>query len=352
MTERENLLRTIRFEGPEWIPMKVYITGSCWNYYGQEALLDLMETHPVLFPGFERPKGPTKRDVKPWQDSAQPYRDPWGCVWETTEDGITGSVTEHPLAGWGDFDGYLPPDPALTKGRLPVGSQDWADEGERIRQQKDEGVFTLGGLPHGHTFLRLFFLRGYENLILDMADEDPRLNELIGLIESFNLYLVRRYVEMGVDQINYPEDLGMQSGPMLSPAQFRSYITPAYNRIMAPAREAGCLIHMHSDGDVRELADDLLGLGIHSLNIQDLVNGIDWIREHLKGRVCVDLDIDRQNVVRCGSPKDVKELIREEVAKLSAPEGGFMIKADIYPGTPLENVRALLDALEAHRTSL
>jgi hypothetical protein len=27
---------------------------------------------------------------------------------------------------------------------------------------------------------------------------------------------------------------------------------------MAPAREAGCIVHMHSDGDIRTLVDDLM----------------------------------------------------------------------------------------------
>ena len=61
---------------------------------------------------------------------------------------------------------------------------------------------------------------------------------------------------------------------------------------MAPARRAGCVVHMHSDGDIRELVDDLLEVGIDVINLQDLVNGIQWIEAHLKGRVCIDLDIE------------------------------------------------------------
>ena len=52
---------------------------------------------------------------------------------------------------------------------------------------------------------------------------------------------------------------------------------------MAPALEAGCIVHMHSDGDIRSLVDDLILSGVQVINLQDLVNGIDWIRERLKG---------------------------------------------------------------------
>ena len=171
------------------------------------------------------------------------------------------------------------------------------------------------------------------------------------MVELFNLHTIRRYVEMGVDQMGYAEDLGMQQGPMLSPAHFRKYIKPAYRRMMKPAKDAGCILHMHSDGDIRQLTDDMLDLGLDVLNLQDLVNGIDWIRDNLKGRVCIDLDVDRQRIVRFGSPEDVDDLIREEVEKLASPEGGLMMIAGIYPGIPLENLRALMDAMENYCTA-
>lgn len=43
MTRRENILRAIRFENPETIPMKFGISGACWAHYDQNALQDLME---------------------------------------------------------------------------------------------------------------------------------------------------------------------------------------------------------------------------------------------------------------------------------------------------------------------
>ena len=119
---------------------------------------------------------------------------------------------------------------------------------------------------------------------------------------------------------------------------------------MAPAKEAGCIIHMHSDGDIRELANDLIEGGVEIINLQDLVNGIDWIAERLKGRVCIDLDIDRVQVTRFGTPEDIDALIREEVEKLGSREGGLMMIYGLYPVVPLENVKALMDPMERYST--
>jgi hypothetical protein len=102
---------------------------------------------------------------------------------------------------------------------------------------------------------------------------------------------------------------------------------------------------MHSDGDIRALVDDLIAGGVEVINLQDLVNGVEWIAARFAGRVCVDLDIDRQSVTRFGTPAQIDALIRQEVTCLGRKEGGLMMVYGLYPGAPLENVRALMDAM-------
>lgn len=343
-TITDNTLRAIRFERPEHIPMIFWINPACRHHYPQDALLELMAEHPLLFPGSALQDNlPPALD--PWERAGTPYTDAWGCVWETTDDGITGAVTKHPLADWDALRSFTPPDPAHTNGMAPT---DWAIAKDKILKTKAEGKHSAGSLEHGHAFLRLSYLRGYENLLFDMADADKRLRRLFEMVESFSAGIVQRYVDLGVALMRYPEDLGAQHGPMLSPEHFRTYIKPIYERLMAPAREAGCLIHTHSDGDIRELADDLTASGVDALNLQDLVNGIDWIAANLKGRVCIDLDIDRQQITRFGTPEQIDELIRREVQMLGAPKGGLMMIYGLYPGVPLENVKAIADAMERY----
>ena len=342
----DNTLRAIRFERPEYIPMIFWINPACWHHYPQEVLVELMAEHPLLFPDFS---GEHKAlpELAPWERAGTAYVDAWGCVWTTTDDGITGSVTQHPLEDWGALQNFTPPDPAQTNGMAAI---DWSTIKTKILNARAGGKHGAGSLEHGHAFLRLSYLRGYENLLFDMADKEKRLRQLSEMVESFSVEIVRRYIECGVAMMRYPEDLGMQLGPMLSPEQFNMYIKPLYEHVMAPAREAGCLIHMHSDGDIRELADDLVAGGVDALNLQDLVNGIDWIEANLKGRVCIDVDIDRQQITRFGTPEQIDELIRREVQQLGSPEGGLMMIYGLYPGVPIENVKALMDAMEQYAT--
>lgn len=345
MTPRENMIKTITFDYPEYIPMTFHINAACWNHYEHEQLFELMESHPLLFPGWKRPE----RDFKPEYGSNArkdvPFTDDFGCLWKTTDDGITGTVVEHPLEDWANFATYQAPDPEKCMGIGPI---DWEKTAKAVAAAKAAGHFTSGGLRHGHTFLQLCDIRGYENLLFDMEDEEPMLWKLIELVEHFNAVIVDKYLQMDVDMMGYAEDLGMQVGPMLSEKNFRKYIQPSYRRLIQPARDRGKFIHMHSDGDIRLLVDDIIDSGVNVINLQDLVNGIDWIAARFRGKTCVDLDIDRQSVTRFGTPAQIDALIREEVEKIADPAGGLMMIYGLYPGVPVENIKALMDAMERY----
>jgi hypothetical protein len=345
MSRRENMLRTIRFERPERIPMIFCIAPACRYYLPPGAIEDLMESHPLLFPWFKRKPGPPPSNVAPPRPA--PYVDAWGVTQASPEEGIASVAVKHPLADWSAFDTYTPPPmPELKdeeKARPNLAAENRA-------KALAEGNLIHGGLPHGHTFLRLCEIRGYEGVLCDMADGEPRLWRLIEMVEAHNTALVRCALQRGAEFMSYPEDLGMQVGPMLSPEHLRTYLKPSYTRLMKMARDAGCIIHMHSDGDIRTLVDDLVDSGVEVVNLQDLVNGLDWIRDRFKGKVCIDLDIDRQSVTRFGTPKDVDDLIRTEVETLGSREGGLMMIYGMYPGIPLENAKALMDAMEKYST--
>lgn len=343
--ERETILKAIRFEKPEYIPMQFSINASCWNAYPQEALFDLMESHPFLFPDFVRPQTPYVPCYSNVAKKNHPYTDDWGCLWETTTDGITGTVTKHPLDDWVKYNAYQIPNPEKCMG---IGNIDWDMEKKRISQMKAEGQLVKRGLRHGHTFLQVCDIRGYEDVMYDMQDEEPMIRVLLEKIVEFNLYIIQQYAEMGVDIMIYAEDLGMQVGPMISPNHFKEYILPCYEKMMRPAKEKGILVHMHSDGDIRTLAPLLLDCGVDILNLQDMVNGIGWIKENLKGKVCIDLDIDRQRITPYGTEKEVDQLILEEVRELGSAQGGLTMIYGLYPGVPLKNVKALMDAMEKY----
>ena len=350
MTKRDNYLRTARFEKPDCIPISININQSCWNHYPKDFLWEMIETHPLLCDWFESMPEEEKRQIDNpiFRENArkdQPYTDPWGCVWETSMDGIVGVVTHEPLKKWDDFADFKMPDPDLTDGCTPV---NWGYKKRMFEGLAKSGDLRMAGVPHGHTFLRLIDLMGYENLIFNMMDEDPDLDKLVAMIQKFNLEVTKRYLECDLDVIAFPEDLGMQQGPMLSPDNFRKYIKPSYQKLFAEAKQKDALIYVHSDGDLHALIDDLIDVDTDILNLQDLVNGVDWIRDNLKGRVCIELDIDRQDITLRGTPSEIDSHIKNVVQKLGSKDGGLMMIYGLYPEIPMENVKAVMDAMERY----
>lgn len=341
---KKNKLKAIQFDRPDFIPMNFHINESCFDAYDEDALMELMEQHPFLFRDFHRrKKGERHYDLNARKD--EPYTDDFGCVWKTSTDGITGTVVEHPIKDWETYANYRFPDPETSNGLHAI---DWTKIEEGYRINRENGALCEGGLRHGHTFLQLCDLRGYENLLLDMMDEEPMLWDLVHKLEEFNLAQIRHLLKAGADIVAIPEDLGMQSGPMLSVESFLKYIQPSYRRFAQEVRNAGKLIHMHSDGDIRLLAEHIVEGGVEILNLQDLVNGIDWISQQFKGKICIDLDIDRQLITPFGTPEQIDALVREEVEKIGSKEGGLTMIYGLYPGVPLENVKAIMDAMERY----
>lgn len=295
MSSRPNEVRAALFDKPDHIPMTFVVNDSCWMNYDQNQLCDLLESHPFLFPEFKRPELPFVPNYSYVARKDEPYKDDFGCLWKTSMDGITGCVVEHPLADLDDLATYVWPDPEKCMG---IGAVDWAAEQKRL-----------------------------------------------DALKAFNQGIVDHYLDIGVDQMSYAEDLGMQVGPMISPSLFKTYIKPSYQRIMKKAREKGALIHMHSDGDIRTLVDDLVDGGVQVINLQDKVNGVDWIASHFANRTCVELDIDRQETTLNGTPEDTDQMIREDVEKLSSPSGGLWMIYGLYPQIPIENAKAVMDAM-------
>lgn len=341
-SSRENLLKTIRFQSPDYIPMTFHINAACWNHYDRNALLDLMEAHPFLFPDFQRPASFPEPEYDVNARADMPYTDDFGCVWKTSMDGIVGSVVEHPLADISRYPAYRFPDPEKSMGLGPV---DWGAFEAEVARQKALGQMTYGDLRHGHTFQQLCDIRGYMDTLMDLTDEEPEVLELLEQLCQFNLAQIHHFLRADVDIVRIPEDLGMQMGPMISPGLFREHIKPLYQRMLEPVRRAGKIIHMHSDGDIRTLVDDIIEGGVDIINLQDLVNGVDWIGKKFRGRTCVDLDIDRQKITPFGTPAEIDAHIRHCIETIGCPEGGLMLIYGLYPGVPLENAAALMDAM-------
>ena len=345
MNPRENFLRTVEMDYPEWIPCSIALTPPIWHTY-RERLEDLILKYPSIFGEYKR--GSVDFDDFGIRRKGNTFTDEWGCVWLFLKDGLQGQVVKHPLESWDNLKDYKPPDPiaigAFPREGLPP-HPTFDEARAQIMKAKARGRLAAGSSAHGFLFQRLYYLRGFRNLMLDFVRKPPELQVLIDMVVDYNMKIVNKWLEFGVDLIGFGDDLGTQTRLTINPRTFRKYIIPAYSKIFKTVRAAGAHVHLHSDGHIIEVAEDLMEAGVTILNLQDLVNGLKEIKKVCKGRVCIDLDIDRQRIIPFGTPSRVKRHVEKAIKMLNSPSGGLMITVGIYPPTPLENIDALCEVL-------
>lgn len=345
MTDRENYLRTVDFGYPEYMPATVYLNmASRIEHKGD------MDAVVARFPEYFPYIKPGETDYSEYGDGACDITEPdaWGYKWHYKMHGIEGCVIDPPLDDWSKFAAWQAPDSDLWLDR--GGKRDWHAELKEIAERKQNGLLTRGGLVHGFLFLRLQYLMGFENLMVSMAEEEPKLFELIDIIDRENLKITRHYCDAGVDLMEMPEDLGAETSMVISKDMFRKYILPSYRKLIAPCRKNNVRVSIHSDGYILPILDDLIEVGMDIINPQDLCNGIYNLEKALKGRACIRLDLDRVKITPRGTRAEIFELIEEEVKVLGSEKGGLEFIYGVYPPTGPEQVSYVCEAFRKYRT--
>ena len=127
---------------------------------------------------------------------------------------------------------------------------------------------------------------------------------------------------------------------------FRRHLKPRYARLIDLYKRHDVLIEFHSCGDILELVDDFVDLGIDILNpiqpraIRDLAT----LRRKTQGRMALKGGVDTQYTLTLGTPDDVRAEVRERIATLHR-EGGYICGPDQSIPMPEANSRALDDAI-------
>jgi len=151
------------------------------------------------------------------------------------------------------------------------------------------------------------------------------------------------------------DDMGQQTGTLVSPKTFRAVIKPRFARVYQAARRLldeinpACKIMAHTDGDVYPIIPDYLEMGLDVLNpTQPYVAEMDHevLKREFGNRLSFHGGIDLQKVMPFGTPDEVRAEAIKTMRALG-PSGGYILSPTHYlqPDVPPENVIALRDAV-------
>ena len=200
-------------------------------------------------------------------------------------------------------------------------------------------------------------LRGYENFMVDLLSDELMVRKLLDyLIEGYcrRVDWLAPFLKDSVDIILLNDDLGTQSGPMISPSTYRTYIKPYQKKFFQYVKKAfGKPILFHSCGAVREFIPDLIEIGVDAINpVQLSAKGMDL--KALKHDFGNDITfwgggIDTQTVLNRKPPTEVEDAVKQSIDILS-PGGGFVFCPvhNIQPDVTPENIITMYNVLDQY----
>lgn len=310
--ETELLIQAMLYKRPERIPVCVSVLPAAWLRMEGE-MRRLAKEYPDLLD----PPGEGGVHI-PDSYRAGSFLDEWGCRWTNVDEGMEAIVTDHPVPRREDIAGLsIPPN-------------------------RD------GRLPHGFMYLRLLDLRGFEEAMYDFADECDELDILIGKVLKYNCRQIEAILPTAGPLVSFGDDLGMQNGLAIGPEKWRRYMKPCYQKMYRMVRDTGRLVYMHTDGMIYEIMPDLMECGVNMLNPQFSANGLDNLERVCRGKIPINLDLDRQ-MFPFATPSELHDHVRECVERLYLPEGGLGLNVEFNYETPIENMAAVLEALRKYR---
>ncbi len=210
----------------------------------------------------------------------------------------------------------------------PGPSPDWFDFSDfaaRLEPWRDFAVMASGPSVFQHPT----FLRGIENLMLDMAVNPEMAHYLMDRFTNFYLaYFDRMFAAAGgrIDILRQADDLGTQRGLFLSPAMFRTFIKPRIAAIADLAHAYDIKFMFHTCGAVRPLIGDLIDAGVDILDPLQAAKGMEprTLKDDFGHRLCFHGGICTQHLLPKGTLGQVKSEVRR-IAGILGRGGGYIL---------------------------
>lgn len=343
MNSRERMLAVINHQKPDRIPTDIWATDEVWaklrKHFGPGA--DIAAQLRIDGIAGVGPKyiGPPIPPV-PEGESL----DMWGKRFRRVHY-ATGAYMEQcawPLADATSIDD-------LERYRWP--SADWFDYSQvpaAARAAREKQVVMSGYMA---PFFFHNLLRGLEVSLMDPFDDPEFTDHLLKRLCDFfyeHHYRTFEACKGLIDTAQVTDDLGSQTGPLISMDTFRRFYRPHMQRFIDLCHSFGIKVFHHDDGAIRAFIPDLVEMGIDILNpIQAYCPGMemDGLKRDFGSRLCFHGAIDNQRILPFGTPDEVRAEVRHAIDTLASDGTGYILAPchNLQAVTPVENIIAMYD---------
>ncbi len=280
----------------------------------------------------------------PEQEKLERQTTTWGYGTVTTEysGGKYQELCESPLAGkdeLSDIDNY--PWPTLASLDFSPFTTEAADSADRA---------VIGAVCWG-SYFQATFLRGMDNLMMDLALNLPYARRLIEKITEVGLVwldeLLTNHAD-GIDLVYMADDTCSQRGPMFSPDLFAELVVPYMKLYVDRVHKAGKKFFLHTCGSVRKFLPMIIECGVDMLEpLQIRAEGMDpaGLKRDFGKDICFYGGLDLQRILCKGTTQVVADEVKRLIDILG-DGGGYVFGPGhtyIQPDAPLENILTMYE---------
>jgi len=180
-----------------------------------------------------------------------------GGRWKIRKDPFWRDHIHHPIQNMED----------LEKIKIPDANNPKRYEGvkKNIEYFKEKGYFTSAEI-NGFFSGVWYRYQNMQDFMVNMVINEEFAKKVVDMVAKFNLETARNFLERRVDSILFCDDLGSNTGMLISPDLYRKFFYPWHKKLAELCHDYDAYLNMHSHGDINEIMPLLVEAGVDILN--------------------------------------------------------------------------------------
>ena len=193
---------------------------------------------------------------------------------------------------------------------------------------------------------------GMESFLMKMITDPEFVEKAVSVYVNRSIAYIKAMLAAGADAVMTTDDYSDNRGPIMGAELFRRFVLPGIERQCKVIHELGGYFVKHTDGNLWEVLDDLVDIGIDGWHGIQRNIGMDMARlkKRYGRRLCLFGGVNAETLIG-GTPQAAQEEVRTAIAQ-AGKGGGLVLTCSnvVAPGASLEVYRAMRQAIAAFGT--